>query len=98
MVLLNVVPVVLMDGIITHQQLSPGDDPGTSTLTVTGEDVSVMMDLEEKSVEHPAQDETIIALKIIASYRAVRAHPGHSPPVTIDPPIPIERTPGPAGH
>ena len=38
-------------GIITHQQLSPGNDPGSGTLTVTGEDVSVMMDLEEKKAE-----------------------------------------------
>jgi hypothetical protein len=93
MMLLDVVPVVLMDGVITHQQLSPGDDPGTSTVTVTGEDVSVMMDLEEKSVEHPAQDETIIALKILASYPQYGFIPDIRPPVTIDPPIPVERTP-----
>ncbi|HHY56469.1 MAG TPA: hypothetical protein GYA08_13665, partial [Chloroflexi bacterium] len=48
------IPSVLMDGVITHQQLNPGSEPGTGQLTVTGEDVSVMMDLEEKSVEHPA--------------------------------------------
>lgn len=93
MMILDVVPVVLMDGIITNQQLSPGDDPGTSTVTVTGEDVSVMMDMEEKSVEHPAQDETIIALKILASYPQYGLIPDVRPPITIDPPIPIERTP-----
>jgi hypothetical protein len=38
------IPSVLMDGVITHQQLSPGTKPGTGQLTVTGEDVSVMMD------------------------------------------------------
>ena len=68
MVTFNAVPRVLMDGIITNQQLSPGEQPGTSTLTVMGEDVSVMMDLEERSAEHPAQNEMVIALKIIASY------------------------------
>ena len=87
------VPSVLMDGIITHQQLSPGTKPGTGRLTVTGEDVSVMMDLEEKSAEHPAQDETIIALKLIASYAQYGLIPLVIPPVVIDPPIPIERTP-----
>ena len=87
------VPSVLMDGIITHQQLSPGTKPGTGLLTVTGEDVSVMMDLEEKSAEHPAQDETIIALKLIASYAQYGLIPLVIPPVVIDPPIPIERTP-----
>ena len=38
---------VLMDGIITNQQLSPSPEPGKSTYTITGEDVSVMMDLKE---------------------------------------------------
>jgi hypothetical protein len=82
-----------MDGIITHQQLAPSNEPGASTLTVTGEDVSVMMDLEEKSVEHPAQDETIIALKLIASYAQYGLIPMVIPPLMIDPPIPIERVP-----
>jgi len=89
----NGIPSVLMDGIITHQQLNPGNQPGAGQLTVTGEDVSVMMDLEEKSAEHPAQDETIIALKLIASYAQYGLIPVVIPPVVIDPPIPIERTP-----
>jgi len=89
----NAIPRVLMDGIITRQQLSPGNTPGASTLTVTGEDVSVMMDLEEKSVEHPAQDETLIALKLIASYAQYGLIPMVFPPMVIDPPIPIERVP-----
>ena len=89
----NAVPRVLMDGIITHQQLSPGADPGSGTLTVTGEDVSIMMDLEEKNVEYPAQDETIIALRLIASYARFGLIPIVIPPLMIDPPLPIERIP-----
>jgi hypothetical protein len=92
-VVLDVVPVVLLDGIITHLQLSPGTDPGTSTISVTGEDVSVMMDLEQKTQAHPAQVETIIALKIIGSYAQYGLIPDLRPPTTIDPPIPVERTP-----
>ncbi len=38
-------PTVLMDGIISRQELVPSDDPGASTLTVTGEDLSLVMDL-----------------------------------------------------
>jgi hypothetical protein len=89
----NAIPSVLMDGIITHQQLTPSNQPGASTLTITGEDVSVMMDLEEKSVEHPAQDETVIALKLIASYAQYGLIPMVIPPTVIDPPLPIERIP-----
>ncbi|MEB3358839.1 MAG: hypothetical protein VKK04_19080 [Synechococcales bacterium] len=61
---------VLMDGVITNQQLSPSPQPGNTTLTLTGEDVSAMMDLEEKSVEHTAQDEATIARMIIGQYTA----------------------------
>ena len=93
MVTFDAVPQVLMDGIITNQQLAPRDQPGTSTLTITGEDVSVMMDLEEKSVEHPAQDETTIATKLIGSYAQYGLVPEIVPPPTLDIPLPIERTP-----
>ena len=44
---------VLVDGYVTDQQLNPGNEPGTSTLTLTGEDVSVLMDLEERSQPYP---------------------------------------------
>lgn len=92
-VTLNATPQVLIDGIITHQQFSPGADSSLAVLTITGEDVSVMMDLEEKTAEHPAQDETAIALKIIASYSEYGLIPKVIPPPTFDLPLPIERVP-----
>ena len=91
--IVGAVPHVLMDGVITNQQLMASNEPGQSTLVVTGEDVSVMMDMEEKSVEHPAQDETVIALKIIASYAEYGLIPMVIPPFMVDPPLPIERIP-----
>jgi hypothetical protein len=93
MVTFNAVPQVLMDGIIADQQFSPGSRPGEATLTVTGEDVSIMMDMEEKSVEHPAQPETVIALKLIAGYAQYGLIPMVLPPPSVDMPLPIERTP-----
>lgn len=86
-------PEVLMDGIITNQQFTPGNEPGTSTLTLTGEDVSVMMDMEERSVEHPAQPEMAIAAKIIATYPQYGLIPMVIPPLSLDMPIPTERIP-----
>jgi hypothetical protein len=44
-VTVNGQPEVIMDGLITRQQLTPGNEPGQSTLVVTGEDVSQAMDL-----------------------------------------------------
>ena len=61
-------PKVLIDGFITHQQLNPSNEPGKSTLTITGEDVSIMMDMEEKSDTHPNQSDVDIVTQIILSY------------------------------
>jgi len=66
-VTLGATPYVLMDGIITHHQLLPDEGSGETNLVITGEDVSVMMDLEEKSVEHPGMDESTIANLIITA-------------------------------
>jgi hypothetical protein len=93
MVTFNAIPHLLMDGVITHHQLSPGNEPGDSTLTVTGEDVSVMMDLEEKSAQHPALDETLIAKKLIAGYLVYGLDPQVIPPPLLDLPNPMERVP-----
>lgn len=93
MVTFNARPHVLMDGIIARQELAQGQDPGTSTLTVKGEDVSVMMDREERSAEHPAQNEMLIAAKLILSYAQYGLIPVVIPPIAFDFPIPIERVP-----
>mgnify|MGYP000147275018 CR=1 FL=1 len=92
-VVVGAVPQVLFDGIITHQQLSPSPQPGSTTFAVTGEDVSVAMDREEKPVEHPAQPETVIALKIIASYPELGFVPVVVPPPSFEAPTPVDRTP-----
>jgi hypothetical protein len=93
MVLFGPVPRVLMDGVITNHQFAPGNQPGTATLTLTGEDVSVMMDLVKKRAEHPAQSEPLIALKLIAGYAQYGLVPMVIPPASIDQPLPTERTP-----
>ena len=93
MVTLNATPRVLFDGFITHRELSPGEKPGTSKLSVTGEDISVVLEREEKSAEHPAQSEYIIANKIILGYAQYGLIPMVIPPLAVDFPVPIERVP-----
>lgn len=62
-------PTVLMDGILTRQEVAPSDQPGQSTLTVTGEDVSLMMDLlEVQGVPFPAMPAVARVGMIIAKY------------------------------
>lgn len=92
-VTLNGIPRVLMDGIITRQDMVPGDQTGAAAVTVTGEDISVMMDLEERTAEHPAQPEAAIATKLILSYAKYGLVPQVIPPAVLDPPLPIERIP-----
>jgi hypothetical protein len=68
LVLFNVTPTLLIDGFITQVQLTPSEDPGNSTLTVTGEDVSVMMDLQQITFPHPAMPEIAQVGEILAKY------------------------------
>jgi phage protein D len=65
----NARPRVLMDGFITTTALSPSEDPGASTFTVTGEDVSVVMDLVENKESYAGQSESEIAGTVIERYK-----------------------------
>ncbi len=96
-VTIGVIPHVLINGVITHIQLNPSNEPGQTTLTVTGEDVSVMMDMEEKSETHPNQPDNIIANKIILSYAKYGLTPLVMPPPTLDVPIMLDRVPSQQG-
>lgn len=90
-VLLGVVPEVLIDGIITHHQHAPSAEPGESTLTVTGKDVSIMLDLEEKNEKYENQPDFLIATQLIASYAEYGLVPQVTP--TVDVPIMLDRIP-----
>ncbi len=91
MTLINGLPQVLIDGIITNHQVAPSNRPGESSLHVTGEDVSVMMDLEEKSATYPNQPDSVIVTRLIASYIQYGLVPTVTP--TTDVPIILDRVP-----
>ena len=90
-VLLGAIPEVLIDGIITHHQHTPSSDPGSSTLTVTGKDVSVMMDLEEKNEKYENQPDSLIVLQLIAKYAKYGLVPTVTPTTNV--PLMIDRIP-----
>jgi len=90
-VLLGAVPEILIDGVVTHFQIDPGNEEQGATLTVTGKDVSTMLDLEEKNEEFPNQPDFVIATQIIASYAQYGLVPTVIP--TTDVPIELERIP-----
>jgi len=90
-VLMGALPEVLIDGIITQQDLAPAEEPGSTTVTVTGRDLTKLLDLEERNEEYPNQPDFIIAGRILASYAKYGLIPAPTP--TTDVPIFLQRIP-----
>jgi phage protein D len=66
-VVLNAMPEVLIDGVVTHTELAPSTEPGLSTLTVTGQDISVLLDMDEKQRTSEGQRDSNIVESILGS-------------------------------
>jgi hypothetical protein len=67
-VTIGLVTQVLMHGIVTDHQVTPSNKPGESTLRVTGQDISLQLDLEDKNETYPNQPDSAIVSTILASY------------------------------
>ena len=60
---------VLMDGIITKQDITPDSKPGKSMLTITGLDLTAIMDfLDLTGIPYPALPEFLIVEAVLAKY------------------------------
>ena len=81
-------PHVLMDGMITQQQLQPSSNPGESTLTITGEDLSIAMDIVSYTRPLPAMDEYATVNLLLLPYLALGIVPLVIPPI-----VPILQSP-----
>jgi len=93
-VTLGGMPNVIMDGIVTQQELSPSNEPGQSTLTITGEDLSVLMDVIEMNLmRYPACPEIARLYVIMAKYLVFGIVPILLPPLPPDIPIPTHEIP-----
>ena len=90
-VLIGVLPEVLIDGVITTHQVIPSNKPGESTLRITGEDISLRLDLDAASETHANQPDSIIVGKLLAKYAKYGIAPNVTP--TTDVPIEINRVP-----
>jgi hypothetical protein len=89
---------VLMDGIIARHELSVSDDPGKSTLTITGEDVSLAMDLiDATGIPYPCMPPEARVLAILASFMQYGLQPEVIPSVMIDVPVPTDKIPTQSG-
>ena len=84
---------ILMDGFITHVELAHDKQFSASTLTVTGEDVSILMDRIELSLEWPQLGDSLIALAVLAKYAAIGILPEVIPTPADLIPVVVERVP-----
>ncbi len=67
-VTLNGIPNVIGDGIVTQHAVSPSNEPGQSTLTLTGSDLSVLMDVVQIQIPWPAMPDFVRVGAILAKY------------------------------
>lgn len=94
---INGTPQVLMDGVMTHQQVSGGAS-GESILTITGEDLTKVMDLVDfRGIPYPAMPTEARVALIIAKYAMFGMTPLVIPSLFTDLPIPVERIPSHKG-
>lgn len=85
------IPNVLMDGVVTRQEMQPGNEPGQSTLTLTGEDLSVLMDVIELRVPFVGMPEVARINLILAKYAAFGIVPIVVPPPVLSVDSPTSR-------
>lgn len=90
----GVVPEILIDGIITQHNITPSNEPGRSTLTVTGTNLSVMLDLVEKNAPYKNQPDSVIVAGLLMAYPQY----GLVPAVTATTAVPIETDRIPRQH
>jgi hypothetical protein len=91
MATLRGIPQVIMDGVVTRQEMQPGNQPGQSTLTITGEDLSILMDVTEMCVPYPAMTEVARINLILSKYAVFGVTPAVIPPPVISVDSPTTR-------
>lgn len=90
-VMIGALPSALIDGIVTHHEVTPSNEPGMSTLTVKGRNVSVMLGLRQRDEAFQNQPDFLIVTRLIASYARYGLVPRVTP--TADVPIFLDRIP-----
>jgi hypothetical protein len=97
-VTVNGTPEVLMDGVVTRQEVTPSNEPGFSKLTVTGEDLTAVMDQQEyNGVPYPAMPAEARVALIVAKYAVFGMIPLVIPALFSDAPIPVDKIPAHQG-
>ena len=94
----NGVNNVLIDGVITNNQISPGDKGSNSTLTITGKDLTALMNQSNWSgFPFPACPAEARVALLLVKYAMFGVIPLIIPSILTDIPIPIDRIPSQKG-
>lgn len=80
-VTLRGIPNVICDGVVTQHAVAPGNDPGQSTLTLTGEDLSILMDVVEVKLPYPGMPDAAKLAAILSKYSMFGIVPAVTPPM-----------------
>lgn len=89
---------VLIDGVCTQHSVSAGQSPGTSRLTVTGEDLSRVLDyIEFPDLRYPAMPDFARVALIVAKYAFLGIIPKVIPSILLDVPLPTGTIPSQQG-
>jgi hypothetical protein len=83
-------PQVICDGVVTRHEVSPGNEPGQSTLTLTGDDLTVLMDVIQVQLPWPALPDFARVGVILAKYAMFGITPIVIPPPVVSTRFPTE--------
>src|SRR5665213_3189343 len=90
----NGVATVLIDGVITNNEISPGDKGSNSTLTITGKDLTALMDQSDWSgLPFPAMPPEARVALLVAKYALFGVIPLVIPSILLCLQLPIEQIP-----
>ena len=98
MVTIGAASTVLIDGVVTQQQVLPGGDSAHSTLAITGEDLTVVMrQIDFSGFPFPATPAEGRVALLLLKYAWLGIIPMVIPSVLIDVPIPTNQIPSQRG-
>lgn len=93
-VTINSTPEVLMDGFMVNHEVTPGTEPGNSTLTIIGEDMTMVMNyIDFSGIPYPAMPLEARVAVILAKYAGFGVVPMIIPTMLMDVSIPTNAIP-----
>ncbi|VUZ83908.1 hypothetical protein MELA_00266 [Candidatus Methylomirabilis lanthanidiphila] len=97
-VIVKGMPEVVIDGVVTQHQVSPDVETGRSTLTLTGSDLTAVLDwIDFTGIPYPAMPPEARVALIIAKYAMFGLIPIVIPRIMFEVPNPMSRIPSHQG-